>query len=147
MGQTKAGFWSQGVSACNGLEQGLGSQPETGSGLQWWKHQILATGPMVSDKGPGPSTLQKRISTKMESREASKVFIRRKKSTVCVTDRHTSGLRGRVPELLSHALMAVWITFMGHFFQLSFGQSFWFVWFTAHIWYISGSSHACPSLS
>ena len=42
----------------------------------------------------------------MESSEASKVFIRMKKSTVCV-NRHMGRLRGRVPELLSHALMAV----------------------------------------
>ena len=45
----------------------------------------------VSDKGPGPLTLQKRISTKMESSEASKVFIE-KKSIVCV-DRHMRRLR------------------------------------------------------
>ena len=31
---------------------------------------------MVSDKGPGPLALQKRISTKIESSEASKVFIK-----------------------------------------------------------------------
>ena len=37
---------------------------------------------MVSDKGPGPSSLQKRISTKMKSSEASKVFIKGGKSTV-----------------------------------------------------------------
>ena len=47
--------------------------------------------PVVSDKGPGPLGLQKRISTKTESSEASKIFLRRKKSTVHV-------YRGRVPE-------------------------------------------------
>ena len=52
---------------------------------------------MVSDKGPGPSTLQKRISTKTENSEESEVFIR-KKSTVHM-DRHFGRLRGRVPEL------------------------------------------------
>ena len=31
---------------------------------------------VVSDKGPGPSALQKRISTKTESSEASKAFIK-----------------------------------------------------------------------
>ena len=38
---------------------------------------------MVSDKGPGPSSLQKRISTKIEGRAASKcckyVFVKRKR--------------------------------------------------------------------
>ena len=53
---------------------------------------------MVSDKDPGPSTLQKRISTKTESSEANKAFIKRKKHTVSV-DRHSGRLRGRVPEL------------------------------------------------
>ena len=56
--------------ACNGLERVLASQPEMG-----WatveKHQILATRPMVSDKDPGPSVLQKRFSTNMESSEAN----------------------------------------------------------------------------
>ena len=42
--------------------------------------------------------LQKRISTKTESSEASKVFIKRKESTVRV-NRHMGRLRGRVPEL------------------------------------------------
>ena len=40
------------------------------------KHQILATRTVVSDKGPGPSALQKRFSTKTESSEASKAFIK-----------------------------------------------------------------------
>ena len=31
---------------------------------------------------------------------------------------------------------------MEHFFWVSFGQSFWFAWFTVHILYLSGSSHA-----
>lgn len=48
---------------------------------------------MVSDKGPGPSALQKRVSTKTESsEEASRVFIRKKKSTI-PKDRHTGRLR------------------------------------------------------
>jgi len=52
-----------------------------------------------SDQGPGPSPLQKRIPTKVESSETSKVFIKRKKSTECV-DRHPGRLR--VPELHPH---------------------------------------------
>ena len=31
--------------------------------------------------------------------------------------------------------MAVLITFIGHFSQVSFGQSFLFAWFTVHSWY------------
>ena len=45
--------WSQVTSTCDGLEWGLGSQPEFKTGLQKWKHQILAPRTMVSDKGPG----------------------------------------------------------------------------------------------
>ena len=67
------------TSACNGLEQDLGSQPEIEAGSQWWEHQILAAIPVVSDKGPGPSALEKKIPTKMESTEISKVFITRNK--------------------------------------------------------------------
>ena len=90
--------WSWMVWACDGLEQGLASQPEIETEFWWWKHQILATRLVVSDKGPAPSALQNRISTKMESSEANKVFIKREKSTVCI-DRHTGRLRGTVPEL------------------------------------------------
>ena len=48
------------------------------------------------DKGLGPSALQKRISTKVESSEASRTFIKRKR-TVCV-DGQMGRLRGRVAE-------------------------------------------------
>lgn len=58
------------------LEQALGSQPEIEVELWQWEHQILATSQW---QGAGPSTLQKRIPTKMESSEASKVFLRRKR--------------------------------------------------------------------
>ena len=66
------------------------------------KAQILANRPVVSDKGTGPLTLQKRNSTKKESSEASKVFIRRKKSTVRV-DRQMGRLRGKVSEFHPHS--------------------------------------------
>ena len=52
--------------------------------------------------------------------ETSKVFIRRKRSMVCV-DRYTGELRERS---LSHSLVAIKITYIGHFFWVSFGQSF-----------------------
>ena len=51
---------------------------------------------MVSNKGPGLLALQKRIPTKVESSGTSQVFIKRRKSTVCV-ERHPGRLR--VPEL------------------------------------------------
>ena len=74
------------------------SQPELDARLRQQEHQILATRPVVSDKGPGPLALQKIISTKTESCDSSQVIIKRKKSTVCM-DRHTGGLRERVLEL------------------------------------------------
>ena len=67
------------ASACNGLEQGLGSQPEIETRVWRWKYQILAPRSVVSDKGPGPLALQKIISIKIESGEISKVFIKREK--------------------------------------------------------------------
>ena len=69
------------------LEVRLGV-PEFGARLWQLKHQTLATRPVVSDKGPGPLALQKRIPTKIESSEIDKLFIRRKRSTVHV-DRYT----------------------------------------------------------
>ena len=65
---------------------------------------MLATRPVVSDKGTGPTSLQKRTSAKTQSSEASKVFIKREKSTVCV-NRHMGRLRER--ESLSSTLRAV----------------------------------------
>ena len=48
-----------------------------------WVTAMIAPGSShwtgVSDKGPGPSALWKRISTKTKSSEASKVFIKRKR--------------------------------------------------------------------
>ena len=35
---------------------------------------------------------------------------------------------------------------MRQFFQFSLGQSFWFTWFTVHIWFISVSFHVCTHL-
>ena len=79
--------------------------------MQHWKNQILATILVVIDNGLGPSALQKRISTKMESSEASRTFIKRKRSYVWTDKRADSE-----GELLSGTLVVVWITFMGHFF-------------------------------
>ena len=53
---------------------------------------------------------------------------------------HTSGLREHAAELHPCGSLNY---FYGAFFQISFGQSFWFAWFTVHILYISRSSHGC----
>ena len=97
VGEEGGGKWVRGL-ACNGLEQGLGSQSKTEAGSQHWVHQILATSPVVSDKGPNPSALLKRISAKIKNSEASRIFIKRTKSTLHV-DRHMGGLRVRVAEV------------------------------------------------
>ena len=72
------------------LEVKLGV-PEFGARLWQLKHQILATRPVVSDKGPGPLALQKRIPIKMESSETIKVLIKGGKCMVYV-DRHMGKL-------------------------------------------------------
>ena len=61
------------------LGAGLGFPARDWAGSQQCKHQVRATRPVVSDTGPGPSALQKRIPTEMESSEASKVFSGRKR--------------------------------------------------------------------
>ena len=40
----------------------------------------------------------------------------------------------------NHALEVVWITYMGRFFQVSSGQSYYFAWFWDCIWFNSRSS-------
>ena len=40
----------------------------------------------------------------------------------------------------NHALEVVWITYMGHSFQVFSGQSYYFAWFWACIWFNSRSS-------
>ena len=65
------------------LETGLEFPARDWTGSWRWKDQILAIRPVVKDKGSGPSALKKIISTKMESSEASKMFIKRKKYSRC----------------------------------------------------------------
>ena len=108
------------------------------AGSQRWKHRIPATRPVVSDKTPGPSALQKRISQRGKVTKQVEYLLRGKMYSTCGwTHRQTQG----ETEWLSRTLMEVWIAFIGHLFWVSFSQSFWFAWFTVHIWYISGSSH------
>ena len=77
--------------ACNCLKCVLGFQPEIKARLWWLKHQILATRPVVSDKGPGPSALQKKTSMNMESSEANKVFIKIQREFACNAE-HTGDM-------------------------------------------------------
>ena len=72
-------------------------------------------------KGPSPLALQKRSSTKMESSEASHVFIKRNRTTVPV-DRHVGGLGERITEpppcgSLNHL--------QGAFLRVSSGLPWW----------------------
>ena len=129
------------TSACSGLKRGLGSQPETEARPQQWsEHQALTTRSVGSDKSPGPSALQERTSTKMESSKARNVSIWRKNSTLHV-DRHTDGFRKRAEFYACGNLNY----FYGGCLWISFGQSF--PWFTAYTWCISGSSHVCARIS
>lgn len=79
----------------------MDSQTETGL-----SHMMKALDPsldrVVSDKVPGPLVLQQGISTKMENSEASKVFIKRGKMSLCI-----DSLSDSRRESLSDALVAV----------------------------------------
>lgn len=120
------------------LEAGLWFLARLRLGLWQWEHQILVnqrsvTRPWLS------GFARKRICTK-RWKIVKPVFVRRKKRVSMTADRHTGRLRE------SSTLVVVWITFMGHCFQISFGQSFRFAWF----WrsgYISGSSHVLTCIS
>ena len=67
--------------ACNGLKQGLGSQPVTALGCGGKSIRSYAR-PVVSDKGPGFLALQKRIPTRMECSEAS-IYWEEKEYSTC----------------------------------------------------------------
>ena len=118
--------WSQVASACSNLKEGFGSWPEIEVRPQRWKHQILTTKLVVSDKAPVLQLCRKELPQRWKV--VKQVFIRRKRVHM---RRHMDRLRET--ESLRRTLVVVWITFMGHFFQVSFGQSFWFAWFRAHI--------------
>ena len=137
--------WSQVTLNCDGLERGLGSQPEFKAGLQKWKHQILASSPWSVTWTLALRLWRKEFPQRWKAVAVSQI-IKRKNITVHV-DRHTGRLRRKVTELLSYAFMVIWIILMGYFFQISFGWSFWFAWFTVHIWYISESFHVCTAIS
>ena len=54
----------------------MGSQPETEAGSQWGEHQILATRPVVSDKGPGPLVCRKEFPQRWKVMNQIKYLLR-----------------------------------------------------------------------
>ena len=87
-------------SAFSNLKQDFGSRPAIEVRPQGWEHWTLASRPVVSDKSPSPSPLQRRIPTKMESSETSSIS----KAYVYVWIDTLSE---------SPTLLVVWITSMG----------------------------------
>ena len=73
------------------LGAGLGFPARDQAGLQQGEHQTLAARPVVSNKGPGPSALQKKTSMNMESSEANKVFIKIQREFACNAE-HTGDM-------------------------------------------------------
>ena len=122
--------WSWVASACSGLKQGLGSQPEIEVGSQGWEHQLLTTNPVVNNK-PWLLDFTEEFSQRQKAVKQVKYWLEGKKSI-----KH----KGRLREREGFRIAVVWMTFTEHFFQVSFGQSFLFTWLWIYIWYISGSS-------
>ena len=52
-------------------------------GLQWWKHQILATRPVVSDKGSGLWLYRKQFPQRQKVVKQIKCLLRGKKYSTC----------------------------------------------------------------
>ena len=107
--------WSSVASACNSLKRGFGSWPEIAVWPPCWEHRILATRLVVSNKVLSLQLCKKGIPTKTERSETSQVLIRRRRVQYVRID--TGGLG----ELHSRGSLN---HFYGHFFQVSFGQSF-----------------------
>ena len=80
----------------------MASQPEMRP-VTAVKAPDLATRPLVDEQRPWSFSFAEKNFHKDKRREASKVFIKRKKSTVHV-DRHTGRLRGTVLEMCPHAV-------------------------------------------
>ena len=92
------------------LEAGLGFPAGGKSTKSWPLHQRSVTRALAL------RLCRKEFPQRQKAVKPMKYLLRRKKSTECV-ERHMGRLRQR--ESLSHTLMAVWITCMGHFFQVS----------------------------
>ena len=101
-------------------------------------YQILATRLVVSDKALIFWLCRKEFPQRWKV--VKQEFIRTKKSIAHV-GRPTGGLRE------SRTLIVAWITFLGHFFQVFFGQSLCWACFWARIWYISGFSYVRMRIS
>ena len=123
------------------LEQDFGSRPETEVRAVQWEHWILTTRRLgTSGQSPGPGLQLCRKEFPQRQKIVKQVKCLLGGNIICV-DRQTGRLRE------SHALVIAWITYMGHFFQVSFGQSFCFAWFRVHSCYISGCSPVCVRIS
>ena len=136
-------FWSGVTSACNGLEWGLGSQP--GTEVVWWrwKHQVLATRPVVSDKGPGLWLWRKEFPQRWKV--VKQVFIGRKKYSTC-GQTHGQTQRASPWFAESHPCGSV-NYFYGTFLPSFLCPIILICLVTVCIWDISGSSHVCSYIS
>ena len=123
------------------LAAGFGSQLETEAGLWPWACQMLASNPVVSDKALALWLCRKEFPQRQKVVKQIKYLLRGGKNKKYIWYMWID--TGVDSESLSHTLVAMGITFIGHLFQVSFRQSFRFFWFTVHIWYILGSSHVC----
>ena len=121
---------------CYGLKRSFSSWPEIEVG-SWW--------PVASDKALALQLCRRRTPTNTESNGASKICIRRRKSTVHVyrrKSRHRIDTRGRIPETYScGSLSQLWgitsrFPLTNHFALPE----------RVCIWCISGSSHVCMHL-
>ena len=132
-------IWFPVALALSSLKQGFGY-------WNWgWVRAVRAPNPhhLASGQwqGPGSLALQKRVPTRWKV--VKEVFIRKRFQSVWI-DTWAGSERERGAELHT---CGVWITFMVHFFQVSFDQSFGLAWFWVCIWHISGSSHVCVHVS
>ena len=129
--------WPQPAVTCRGASV---LQPETEAGSQQWEHQILATWPAVSDKALVLWFWGKEFPQRQKVMKQVKYLLGGKRVPYVWIDTRADSEW----ESLNLALVAVLITFMRHFFWVSFGQLFWLAWFRVCIWYISRSpSHVC----
>ena len=104
------------------LEAGLGFPARDWAWVRVVVQWILTTRPVVIDKDPGPLALQERkeFPQRQELMKQVKYFLgdMRVQYMWRNTWAYSEG------ESLSYTLVAVWITFTGHFFQISFHRSF-----------------------
>ena len=95
------------------LGAGLGFPARDWAGSRRWEHQILATRPVVSNKGPSFCLCKKEFPQRQKV--ANQVFIKRKSAPYMCVDAWVDLER----ESLGHALVEVWSTSIGHLFRVS----------------------------